>query len=165
MTEQTTTSTLVHSAKPPPGTRVIVDVFARNENGPVEFTHAWRWEDGTPGDEGTIVVPRKKKGESATPIDFHLRDETNPLQGFVFTADVNGPMWVKRNTCPGQQCEDPEIPPKLMKRTDKKLSVVDLNQEDCELHYRLRFQDKDGMPDSYDPDIRNGGTNLAGPIA
>jgi hypothetical protein len=145
--------------KPPPGTRVIADVFARNGVGEaIDYSVEWRWENGDPGGSGAIEVPEKKKGEKGTPIDFHLHDETQPHRGLVFTDDVKGPIWIQLESCPTDQCLDGQFPADQIKRTDKLLSVVDDNSVKGDLHYRLRFRDKDGNPDSYDPEIKNGGS-------
>jgi hypothetical protein len=148
---------------PPPGTPIIVDVFARtNADGSVGFSHQWRWQDGTPGGTKGIGVPPRDENDPGTPIHFHLRDQTNPPRGLDFTDEANGTMWVKRGDfCPGEheQCEDSEIPSEQMQRSPHLLKVFDENSEECTLHYRLRFKDRTGYPESYDPDIMNGGTN------
>jgi len=46
-----------------------------------------------------------------------------------------------------------------MERHNHLLKVVDNNSKECTLHYRLRFTDRAGRHVSYDPDIKNGGTN------
>lgn len=149
------------AAKPPAGTPAVVDVVARSlPGGGVGFTHSWRWQDGDPGGNGRIDVPERKADEPGTPIHFHLRDETAPRRGLDFTDDSDGPMWVLRDRCPpeNQKCEDPEIPPGKMQRSPNLLKVFDENAEACTLHYRLRFKDRRGRPEAYDPEIRNGGT-------
>ena len=148
------------SAGPPAGTPAIVDVIARTTPaGAVEFSHQWRWNNGNPGGNGDIDVPRRKKDESGTPIHFHLRDQTQPNRGLDFADD---PIWVLRDSCPpdGRRCEDSEIPADKIERSNNLLKVVDLNSEECTLHYRLRFTDRDGRPEAYDPAIKNGGTTF-----
>ena len=162
--QQTDQAAPGQAARPPAGTPAIVDVRARTKpNGEVEFSHEWRWNDGTPGGNGEIDVPPRKKDESGTPIHFHLKDQTHPNRGLDFTDDDLGPIWVLRDRCPpdGQRCDDPEIPADQIQRTPNLLKVVDLNSEECTLHYRLRFKDKDGRAEAYDPAIRNGGTTVA----
>ena len=159
--QQTDQAAPRQSARPPAGTPAIVDVFARTtQSGAVEFSHQWRWNDGTPGGSGDIDIPRRNKGGPGTPIHFHLRDQTQPPRGLDFTADQDGPIWVLRDSCPpdGQPCEDREIPTDKIERTPNLLKVFDLNSEECTLHYRLRFTDRDGRPEAYDPAIKNGGT-------
>lgn len=149
------------AGKRAPGTPVVVDVFARTTaDGSIQFSHAWRWQDGTPGGQGSIGIPAREPDEPGTPIHFHLRDETRPLRGLDFTDDSEGAMWVLRNACPPehQKCEDPQIPPDQMERSPNLLKVFDRNSEECTLHYRLRFKDRAGKPEDYDPDITNGGT-------
>lgn len=148
---------------PAAGTPVIVDVRARTgSGGKVEFSHKWRWENGTPGGDGTIQIPKRGKDEDGTPIHFHLRDETNPSRGLDFTDDIHGAMWVQRDSCPDERSEDSEIPPGDMNVSPNLLKVLDKNSEECTLHYRLRFKDRAGNSESYDPDIKNGGTNIDG---
>jgi hypothetical protein len=158
--QQTDQAALQQTAGPPAGTPAIVDVFARTTaGGAVEFSHQWRWNNGTPGGNGDIDVPPREKDEDGTPIHFHLRDQTQPNRGLDFADD---PIWVLRDSCPpdGQPCGDPEIPADQIVRTPNLLKVVDLNSEECTLHYRLRFTDRNGRPEAYDPAIRNGGTTF-----
>src|SRR6185503_11592679 len=114
MTEQQTAVISQRTSEgPAAGTPVIVDVFARSiAGGGVEFSQRWRWEDGTPGGNGSIDVPKRKQDQPGTPIHFHFRDETVPRRGLDFTDDADGPMWVLRDSCPPehQKCEDPQIP-------------------------------------------------------
>lgn len=161
MTEQHNEAPTLREKEPPrAGTPVIVDVFARStSNGGVEFSQSWRWDDGTPGGSDRIDIPQRKEDEPGTPIHFHLRDETHPSRGLDFTDGTQGPMWVKRGTCPPQdeKCEDSQIPADKMQRSPNLLKVFNENSEACTLHYRLRFKDRQGRPESFDPDIRNGG--------
>jgi len=156
----------VDNGKAAAGTPVIVDVTARtNTDGSIGFSHQWRWQDGTPGggNAGIVIPPRGEK-EPSTPIHFHFKDVTSPARRLDFTDETDGVMWVKRgNTCPGEEepCDDPEIPANQMQRSPNLLKVVNLNSDACTLHYRLRFKDRDGKAESYDPDITNGGTNRA----
>ena len=165
MTDNRTTATGQRATEgPPAGTPVIVNVTARTAaDGGVDFSHSWRWPDGTPGGNGSINVPQRTKNEDGTPIHFHLNDETDPNRGLDFTDDIHGPMWVQRDGCPQERSVDSELPPGQMNASPNLLRVFNKNSEECTLHYRLRFKDKDGKPESYDPDIKNGGTNLSGP--
>lgn len=162
MPEQETTFTSQRSsAGPRPGTPVIVDVVARTHaDGSVGFSHSWRWQDGTPGGNGSIGVPPRKADEPGTPIHFHLRDQTQPRKGLDFTDDADGAIWVLRDSCPpaGQRCDDPQIPTDRIVRSPNLLKVFDENSDECTLHYRLRFKDRAGNAEAYDPDITNGGT-------
>jgi hypothetical protein len=152
------------SAGPPPGTPVIVDVVARTKaDGTVGFSHEWRWQDGTPGGSGSIGIPARDPSAPGTPIHFHLKDETRPPRGLNFTDDPEGALWALRDSCPPEhrKCDDPQIPPDKMVRSPNLLRVFDENSEECTLHYRLRFKDRTGSAESYDPDITNGGTTRA----
>jgi len=163
--QQTDQAAPGQTAGPAAGTPAIVDVIARTKpTGEVEFSHQWRWNDGTPGGgNGRIDVPRRKVDEPGTPIHFHLKDQTYPNRGLDFADDDLGPIWVLKDRCPpdGKRCDDPEIPADQIERTPNLLKVLDLNNEECTLHYRLRFKDKVGRPEAYDPAIRNGGTTVA----
>lgn len=147
---------------PKAGTPVIVQVIARtNAQGRVVFSHRWEWADGWPGGKGRIHIPSRKGIEKATPIHFHLKDKTNPSRGLFFTDASNGAMWVQRGSCPTGKlsCDDPEIPTNKMQRSPHLLKVIDENSEECTLHYRLRFKGRVGRGVTYDPEIKNGGTN------
>lgn len=163
MAEQQTISNSQHRTEgPPAGTPVIVNVLAKTKSdGGVGFSHDWRWQDGTPGGNGSIRIPQRDENEPGTPMHFHLTDDTRPRKNLDFTDDPDGAMWVKRASCPPERerCEDPQIPPHKMRRTLNLLQVFNENSEQCTLHYRLRFKDSDGKSHSYDPDITNGGTN------
>ncbi len=149
-------------SRPRPGTPVSVIVYARNgPEGTVEFTHEWKWADGSPGGgRAEIDIPDKKHGEDPTPIHFKFYDRTEPRRGLQFARDEDGgPMWVRRDRCPPEdvKSEDREIPARDMKPNRTTLTVVNFNDEACVLHYRLRFKARDGGKESYDPEIRNGG--------
>lgn len=132
-----------------PGTPIIVDVFARPGRDDVEFTHEWRFENGPSKGGGAIEVPEKN---GATPMHFHLRDETRLQLRFVEPA--NEAMWVNRDQCPRTVSSDKEIrygmPP-----APKLLKIDNLNSEECTLHFALQFESNEGRK-SYDPEIKNG---------
>ena len=166
MTEQHAQSPQTQSDRPaePPGTPVFVDVFARTlPDGSVDFTHEWRWKENGPIEgSGTIKIPSRKPKEPGTPMHFHLRDETEPKRGLSFVENRGAAMWVLRNGCPPEadRCNDPEIPADRMSVTPAVLTAFDENNEECTLHYRLWFKDKDGNLETYDPDITNGGKTM-----
>ncbi len=143
------------------GTPVIVDVFARTgADDSVEFTHAWRWGEKGPSEgNGSIKIPERRPNDPETPMHFHLRDQTDPKRGLVFSDKQGAAMWVNRDCCPpdSPRCDDPQIPHAEMETGLKLLKVVNRNSEECTLHYRLWFKDRDGKRESYDPDIINGG--------
>ena len=155
MTGQAEGSTLTqHGAAG--GKPAIVDVHADSDGaGGVSYWHEWRWQDGPSEGKGTIDVPKRGENDPGTPIHFHLHDNTG--RGFNFADDA---IWVKRDGCPEAQCGDSEIPDDKIQCTPNLLKVFNENNEECRLHYRLRFTDKDGQPDSYDPDIKNGGKTV-----
>jgi len=145
---------------PPPGTRVIVDVYADDAgNGDVNWSHSWRFDDNGGGGNsnngtGTIDVPEKRIGQPGTPIDFHLHDRTSVRLSFA-----PDPIWVDRDPrpCPVQAAViDPEITDIV--GAPRLLRVLDRNQDECVLHYNLRFN-PDPVRYHYDPDIKNGGSN------
>ena len=136
------------------GRPVMVDVFAiSSAAGKVEFSHEWRFDNGPSQGNGTIEVPKAKPGDPATPIHFHLHDRTGQSLRF----DEEDAIWVKRSQCPAESSEDPEIPRDGIDVHPKLLKIIDRNSEECELHYNLRFKDRDGHLAEYDPSIRNGG--------
>lgn len=155
MTGQTGGSTLNQSNDPPAGTPAIVDVTIEPTAIGISVSHAWRWHNGQSGGKGTIKVPQRADDEPGTPIHFHLHDKTKRL--FRFSEDALGAIWVKRDGCPAAKSSDCEIPEDKIERTPNLLKVFNENSEQCTLHYRLRFTDKNGQPESYDPDIQNGG--------
>lgn len=141
--------------KPAPGTIVYVDVYADTApNGSVEWSHQWNFRNYSPK-TGRIEIPRKGKGEPATPIQFEIHDRTEPRVGLRF-VDGKDAIWVSRIACPRSTASDPEITGIAPSGTE--LKVVDLNQDECILHYNLRFQ-PDPARYYYDPEIRNGGSD------
>lgn len=135
------------------GRPVIVDVFADlDAMGRVRFDHDWRFE-GEPGQgNGPIEIPKASANDPGTAIHFHLRDDS----GRKLRFDDDDPIWVNRSECPDEASEDSEIPSDSIEASPKLLKVLDLNKEECELHYNLRFNSDQG-PEQYDPSIRNGG--------
>ena len=143
---------------PPPGTPVFVDVYAKTSpSGGVEWSHEWHFQNQRPKG-GAIDIPQKDKGQPGTPIKFKLHDRTEPRLGLRF-VDGDDAIWVDRTTCPESgPARDPEIV--LIEPSETILRVVDMNQDDCTLHYNLRFE-PDPCRYYYDPEIRNGGTTIA----
>ncbi len=138
------------------GKPIRVDVLAKVTGKGLQFSHNWRFEDGGPQSSLAIEVPRRKKGDPATPIRFHLIDNTKRKLRF----DDADPIWVDRNCCPEQGMYDAEIPVEHIKPCGTTLFVIDLNNEQCTLYYNLRFRDEEGIIECYDPEIKNGGIGL-----
>lgn len=135
------------------GTPVVVDVCADlDPMGRVCFDHEWRFEGSPTKARGRIDIPKAQPKDPGTPIHFHLRDNTRRNLRF----DERDPIWVKRSECPEESCEDREIPRDSIDANANLLKILDLNNEECELHYNLRFNSDQG-PEEYDPSIRNGG--------
>jgi len=155
MTGQTGGSPTSQSNKPPAGTPAIVDVTIEQTPTGISVSHEWRWQGGNSEGKGTIDVPQRAHHEDGTPIHFHLRDNTN--RQFRFAGDVLGAIWVTRSGCPVSKSGDAEIPEHKFQQAPNLLKVFNENSEECTLHYRLRFTDKNGQSESYDPDIKNGG--------
>jgi len=155
MTGQTVGSSMSQSNKPPAGPPAIVDVTIEPTAAGVSIAHEWRWQGGNSEGKGTIDVPQRAHHENGTPIQFHLHDNTS--RQFRFTDDALGAIWVTRDGCPNAKADDAEIPEDKIQRAPNLLKVFNENSEECTLHYRLRFTDKNGQSESYDPDIKNGG--------
>ena len=147
----------MQSEPPPPGTPVFVDVYADTApNGCIEWSHKWRYRNHSPRD-GSIVIPKKEKGQPGTPIHFQLHNRTQPRIGLSF-VDCDDAIWVSRTSCPQSRASDPEIT--RIEPSGMVLKVLDLNKEDCTLHYTLRFEPEPTRY-CYDPEIRNGGSTVA----
>jgi hypothetical protein len=155
MTGQASGSPQAQSTKPPAGTPAIVDVTIEPTATGISVSHEWRWQNGASEGKGTIDVPQRADDEDGTPVHFHLHDNTG--RQLRFSDDVLGAIWVKRDACPTSKCGDSEIPEDKIQRAPNLLKVFNENSEECTLHYRLRFKDKNGQLESYDPDITNGG--------
>lgn len=136
------------------GTPVIADVFARKDGGRIKFDLRWRFENDAGEREDPIDIPPKKYTEPGTMIHFHLHDRTG--RGLAF--DPVHPIWVSRAECPEDWSADPEIPKDGIDRHPKLLKVLDRNQDKCELHFALVFEDHQGNRVPFDPRIINGGS-------
>ena len=136
------------------GDTVIVNVFAKDPTGVVEFSHEWRFHGGNNKGGGKIEIPKAKKGDPGHPIHFYFFDETMPKRNLSFVLDPKNVIWVSRTGCPMECAEDSEITDIVPAK--KLLKVYDNNEVECELHYNLRFE-PDPDEYSYDPEIKNGG--------
>jgi hypothetical protein len=140
-----------------PARPIFVDVYAHEDkNGEVKFCHDWRLQDNGPiKGNGPIEVPQ---GTPPSPIHFHLYDNTG--RKLKFLPEAREAIWASVGQCPkaeggGGQIEFPEA-----KSGGNTLKVNNSNSADCELHYALRFKDKNGNVECYDPIFRNkGGVN------
>lgn len=144
------------SPKSAPGSPAVVDVYADvGSDGSLAFSHEWRWENGPSEGKGSINVPKRAEHEPGTPIHFHLHDQTT--SHLNFSDDALGAIWVSRTGCPETAASDDEIPQQGIEVHPKLLKLFNANNEECVLHYCLRFTSKDGQTESYDPEIKNGG--------
>lgn len=133
---------------------VFVDVYAhKDESGDIKFRHDWRLrENGPVKGNGDIEVPA---GTPPSPIHFHLHDESG--RKLKFFQDAEEAIWASVGKCPdakggGGQIEYPEA-----RSGCNALKVDNTNSAECELHYALRFEDRDGRVVVYDPVIKNKG--------
>lgn len=142
---------------PPPGTPVFVEIYADSSpGGGVAWSHKWRFQNYSEK-TGTIDIPKKDRGQPGTPIQFKVNDRTEPRIGLRF-VDGDDAIWVDRTTCPqSDPARDPEIT--RIAPSGTVLRVLDLNDDECTLHYNLRFE-PDPNRYYYDPEIRNGGTTV-----
>jgi hypothetical protein len=149
------------------GTKIDVDVVAtRHEDKGVDFVCTWQDGNG-PWYSGPIVLPRQS-GERD--IEFKLDDKTGLKLNFETSA--NSAIWIKEGSCPtsGHGNDDKgQIKDKQVDTNDKKLTLKNLNTEECVLHYALRFTGdswtsasgvKHEPPYVYDPEFRNGGGTM-----
>lgn len=133
---------------------LFIDVHARvDKDGKVAFSHDWRLQDNGPiKGHGTIEVPY---GTPRSPIHFKLHDDTG--RQLKFFEDAKEALWARVGKCPsakggGGQIEYPDA-----KSGGNTLKVDNANSAECELHYALRFSEKDGKIEVYDPVIANKG--------
>jgi len=145
------------TARQTPSPPVMVDVFAKQENGKIRFTHDWRFEGGPSKGNAPIEVP---EGSRDTEIRFFLRDADLGLQ---FLGTPEEAMWVEKvpdpdpgNKCPPGPGDGGQIDFRQSQSQPKLLKVLDVNSEQCDLRYGLRFQGPNGI-EIYDPIIKNGG--------
>jgi hypothetical protein len=139
----------VHGVRP-----VFVDVYAQNgKDGGVEFSHSWRLQANGPSQgSGTIEVP---KGTKKSPIHFRLHDDTG--RQLKFFQDAEESIWAKVGECPEEPGGGGQIDYAQAQSGGQTLRVDNANSTECELHYALRFKDKTGQTEVYDPIIANKG--------
>ncbi|HVM37552.1 MAG TPA: hypothetical protein VM265_04100 [Sphingomicrobium sp.] len=146
-------------AGPPPGTPVVVRVTARPGADDIDWSLKWQFRGQSDWHDDPIVIPPKKKAQPATPITFELIDETRRCLKFQPTA--RDAIWSLRSGCPGEKLSshDTELELNGPPPQSKQLTIVDRNWDKCSVYFRLRFRDDAGKEVSYDPEIRNGGSN------
>jgi hypothetical protein len=136
-----------------PSRPLWVNIYADEKDGGVVFTHDWRLKkDGPIEGKGEIIVPF---GTPRSPIHFHLHDKTG--RQLKFPADAQQAIWAAVGKCPGGEGGGGQIEYKDAVSGGPTLKVNNANSADCELHYALRFEDKDGNIEPYDPVIRDKG--------
>ena len=140
---------------------IIADVTAKLVDGKVDFDLEWRHDGDSNGKKTPIEIG---KGDPATAIHYHLRDETKLK--LAFKDDPKQAMWVATTGCPppgegdGGQISFNSSSKNLLKVSDANSGA------ECTLYYMLRFDgDSDGTnapPYEFDPIIRNGGDGGGG---
>jgi len=141
-----------HSAKPV--RPLFVGIYAEEDcKGEVQFSHDWRLKkNGSIKGNGAIEVPY---GTPRSPIHFRLHDDSG--RQLKFFQDAKEAIWASVGQCPcaeggGGQIEYPDSV-----AGGNSLKVDNCNSAECDLHYALRFKDKDNNVVVYDPVIRNKG--------
>jgi hypothetical protein len=133
---------------------VFVDVYAHNDkNGDVKFCHDWRLQANGPSQgDGAIEVPR---GTKRSPIHFQLHDDTG--RQLKFFQDARESIWARVGKCPEAEGNGGQIDFAQAQSGGQTLRVDNDNSAQCELHYALRFKDKNDKIWVYDPIISNKG--------
>jgi hypothetical protein len=129
----------------------------------VEFHCSWPDETGA-WHRGPIEFPY---GASRNKVKFELDDRTGlDLQ---FLDQPHEAIWFDSNGCPCDgngtdlgQITEKEVHKDAVSSKRRKLTLTNLNTEECSLHYALRFAGKplpsgDGPPYVCDPELRNRG--------
>jgi hypothetical protein len=136
----------------------------------VEFHCTWPDDSGVVH-SGPITFP---VGASKNKVKFRLDDKTGlDLQ---FLDQPNDAIWVDANGCPRDangtdlgQITDKEVAKDPVSSKRKKLTLTNLNTEECNLHYALRFTGKSARSGGTaeqplyvcDPELRNRGGGQA----
>ena len=144
--------------------RIDDDVRATpGKGGGVDFDHQWRPSTGGNWSNGPIDLP---KGSGEHKLEFTLNDTSG--KNLEFYGDAGSAMWVNVDSCPqtGKAHDDKKQIHDKTVASKKKLTLKDVNDEKCDLHYALRFKGdpwtdpatgKSYPPYEYDPEIKNGG--------
>ena len=128
----------------------------------VEFECSWRDQSGI-SQTGPIEFPA---GASKNKLSFQLDDRTG-LE-LEFLDQPHEAVWFNVDSCPadGNGADKGQITDKSVEKDSgsgkrKKLKLTNLNTEECNLHYALRFTGKEtsGAAPPYvcDPELRNRG--------
>jgi hypothetical protein len=144
--------------------QIEVDVLASlSANNSVHFDSVWRRKGESVWHTSPIELGR---GSGDHEIELHLDDRTG--LALRFYEDPDEAVWMNIGQCPTASSRSDKKQIKD-KKTDKwnrkKLCFTDVNDEECELHFALRFdgersidtEEKAYPPYEYDPIIRNGG--------
>jgi len=144
--------------------KIDVEVQAKpRKDGGVKFDHQWRPSDGDEWFKGAIDLP---KGSGEHKLEFTLDDTSG--KNLEFYGDPGSAMWVNVDSCPqtGKEHDDKKQIHDKTVASKKKLTLKDVNDEKCDLHYALRFKGDAWTdpvtgtsypPYEYDPEIKNGG--------
>lgn len=145
----------------------VTVVATIDDHGGVNFNHSW--DDGSGvSNKGPIEFPL---GASNNRMKFLLDDQTGLKLQFVGKAE--DAVWFSADGCPTGgptddlgQIKDKTVEQDAVTAHRKKLTLTNVNTEDCTLHYALRFDGNSSgnakPPYVYDPEIRNrggGGSN------
>ena len=137
------------------------------QSGSVDFECLWKDDTGASG-SGAIEFPF---GAGNNKLQFKLDDRTGLKLEFMDQPD--DAIWFSVDGCPHGgpsddlgQITDKSVETDQVSAKRKRLTLTNLNTEECTLHYALRF---DGAPSGsmkppyvHDPEIRNrggGGSN------
>lgn len=120
----------------------------------------WSLDDKNPPKHKCKIKLDFPKHAGPQPITVNLIDTTG--QGLQFSSD---PLWVNEGgPCPKQSGIN-TVQIENVVPNGSVLTFTDLNVgKECTLIYQLNFVDRDKNPvEPLDPEIKNGGTNIASP--
>lgn len=132
----------------------------------VEFDCSWRDDSGA-WHSGPIEFPY---GASKNKLKFVLDDRTG--LDLEFLDQPHDAIWFEADACPTEangtdlgQITDKEVHKDAVSSKRKKLTLTNLNTQECSLHYALRFTgeplDTQQPPYVCDPELRNRGGGTA----
>lgn len=144
---------------------VTVSATLHDENG-VEFHCSWPDDSGAL-QSGPIEFPY---GASRNKLKFKLDDQTG--LNLEFLDQPHDAIWFNADSCPSTgdgtdlgQITDKEVQKDPVSAKRGKLTLTNLNTQECSLHYALRFTGKplnsggkiQNPPYVCDPELRNRG--------